>query len=119
MTATGLDSKVDRFLVWGASRKFGQKFWKGTPSQLEAARCALLGNSFACSAVAFILGHWAKRQGYLSEVPSIATMRLQGGGQDLGALVMIGGLVGIGYLIGIKSLGRVLVGMRLLLVGGR
>ena len=52
---------------------------KAAPAALEAARCALVGNSFACSVVAYIFAHWAVQQGYLTAVPSVEEMRRRGG----------------------------------------
>ncbi|CAK0903887.1 unnamed protein product, partial [Prorocentrum cordatum] len=48
--------------------------------ELEATRCSLLGNSFQCVVVAWILSHWAVKFGYLHAVPSVVEMRDLGGG---------------------------------------
>ncbi|CAK0796360.1 unnamed protein product, partial [Prorocentrum cordatum] len=49
-------------------------------ADLECCRCALLGNSFQCVVVAWVLAHWAQRAGYLTEIPSARQMRETGGG---------------------------------------
>ncbi|CAK0802495.1 unnamed protein product, partial [Prorocentrum cordatum] len=48
-------------------------------ADLECCRCALLGNSFQCVVVAWVLAHWAQRAGYLAEIPSVGQMRETGG----------------------------------------
>ena len=48
---------------------------KQRPQELEDLRCSLLGNSFACAVVAWILAHWAQPAGLIANVPSIQTMR--------------------------------------------
>ena len=44
-------------------------------SDLEACRCALVGNSFQCSTVAWFLAHWAVHTQYLPRVPTVVEMR--------------------------------------------
>ncbi|CAK0812662.1 unnamed protein product, partial [Prorocentrum cordatum] len=51
-------------------------------AELEVVRCALLGNSFQCGVVAWIVAHWAHRHGYLDSVPTMAEARAVGGAFD-------------------------------------
>ncbi|CAK0818913.1 unnamed protein product [Prorocentrum cordatum] len=51
-------------------------------AELEVVRCALLGNSFQCGVVAWIVAHWAHRHGYLDTVPTITEARAVGGAFD-------------------------------------
>ncbi|CAK0804968.1 unnamed protein product, partial [Prorocentrum cordatum] len=51
--------------------------------ELEATRCSLLGNSFQCLVVAWILSHWAVKFGHLDTVPSVVEMRDLGGGATI------------------------------------
>ncbi|CAK0842773.1 unnamed protein product, partial [Prorocentrum cordatum] len=51
-------------------------------AELEVVRCALLGNSFQCGVVAWIVAHWAHRRGYLDSVPTMAEARAVGGAFD-------------------------------------
>ncbi|CAK0839771.1 unnamed protein product, partial [Prorocentrum cordatum] len=51
--------------------------------ELEATRCSLVGNSFQCLVVAWILSHWAVKFGYLHTVPSVVEMRDLGGGATI------------------------------------
>ena len=47
----------------------------GNPAQLELARCSLLGDTFACGVVAFLLQHLLFQLGYMSRLLSIDEMR--------------------------------------------
>ncbi|CAK0819392.1 unnamed protein product, partial [Prorocentrum cordatum] len=53
------------------------------PRALEQKRCALLGNSSQCATVAWVVAHWAAKQGYLPRVPDVAEMRETGGGATI------------------------------------
>ena len=48
---------------------------KQKAAELERVRCSLIGNSFQCGTVAWIVAHWAVRWGYLDSVPSPEEMR--------------------------------------------
>ena len=52
-------------------------------ASLETARCALLGNSFQCVVVGWIIAHWAVKHGYLPRVPLVEEMRELGGGATI------------------------------------
>jgi len=44
---------------------------------LEDSRCSLLGNSFSCAVVAWLIAHWAVAEDLLPFVPTVADMRRQ------------------------------------------
>ena len=49
-------------------------------TELDTVRCALVGNSFQCGVVAWLIAHWAVHAGYLTSVPTVLEMRATGGG---------------------------------------
>ena len=55
---------------------------KATPQLLEDTRCALIGNSFQCGVVAWLLAHWATAAGDLEGGPSVDEMRSNCGEND-------------------------------------
>ncbi|CAK0904139.1 unnamed protein product [Prorocentrum cordatum] len=48
---------------------------KAAPTKYEALRRSLVGNSFQCEVVAWLLSHWAVAVGLLVSVPSLAELR--------------------------------------------
>jgi hypothetical protein len=53
---------------------------KEAKHKLEVQRCELLGNSFQCGVLAWLLGHWAVKAHLLEQVPSVEQMRDQAPG---------------------------------------
>ena len=57
-------------------------WWKESKSQLEIQRCDLIGNSFQCGVLAWLLGHWAVGMHMLVGVPTLDQMRSQAPGAN-------------------------------------
>ena len=59
----------------------GPTSWrKDAKTKLEVQRCELLGNSFQCGVVAWLVGHWAVEAKFLEHVPTPGQMRAQAPG---------------------------------------
>eukprot|EP00973_Karenia_brevis_P080982 11233791-Karenia_brevis.AAC.1 len=55
------------------ARRTGER--KSKARELESVRCALVGNSFHCGVVAWLLSHWAQSAGFLDKVLTVQEMR--------------------------------------------
>eukprot|EP00973_Karenia_brevis_P048806 6769589-Karenia_brevis.AAC.1 len=50
---------------------------KVTPDHLDSVRCSLIGNSFQCGVVAWLLQHWGRAAELIDEIQDVADMRCE------------------------------------------